>query len=146
VIDGRFTPADAIALAERAHAGQTDKVGEPYIEHVRRVVAAVANHGDDAQMAAALHDVVEDTAWTLEQLAGLGIPRPVLDAVDALTARPGEAYEAMVRRAAADPLARVVKLADNLDNADEGRLVRLDQGTAERLRAKYAMARALLTG
>ena len=89
-------------------------------------------------MAALLHDVVEDTAWTLEALATAGVPASVLTVVDLLTKRPGEHYEAAVRRAAAHPCARIVKLADNRDNSDEARLALLAPALAEKLRAKYA--------
>ena len=85
-------------------------------------------------MAALLHDVVEDTAWTLEALATARVPASVLEVVDLLTKRPGDA----VRRAAAHPCARIVKLADNRDNSDEARLALLAPALAEKLRAKYA--------
>lgn len=140
-----FDMADAFALAELAHAGQVDQSGRPYIEHVRRVVAAVASHGEEAQMAAVLHDVVEDSSWTLDALASAGVPTKVLEIVDALTRRPGEQYEDAVRRATVQPIARLVKLADNRDNADEGRLSMLEPAVAERLRAKYARALTILT-
>ncbi|HET9834178.1 MAG TPA: hypothetical protein VFP91_20785 [Vicinamibacterales bacterium] len=134
----------ALALAERAHAGQVDKAGAPYIEHVRRVVTAVAPDGMLAQVVAALHDVVEDTALTMGDLANFGVPADALEAIDALTHRPGESYEDAVARAAAHPIARLVKLADNADNADEGRLSMLSPHLADRLRAKYASARRIL--
>lgn len=85
-----FGVPEAIALAELAHAGQVDKSNSPYIEHVRRVVSAVSAYGDEIQMAAALHDVVEDSSWTLEALGRKGVPQEVLNAVDALTRRPAK--------------------------------------------------------
>lgn len=139
-----FGPDEARALARRAHAGQLDKGGAPYLEHVLRVAAAVAPSGPRAVMAALLHDVVEDTDVTFADLRAAGVPADVLAAVDALTKRPGEAYLDAVARAARHPLARVVKLADNADNADEARLSQLDEGTAARLREKYRQARAVL--
>lgn len=144
--EGVLGLADVIALAERAHAGQHDQSGMPYIEHVRRVVAAVAVHGVKVQMAAALHDVVEDTPWTLDALRSVGVPPDVLEAVDALTKHSAENYEDAVRRAAAQPIAHLVKIADNMDNADEDRLRQLDPVVAERLRAKYTRARDILLG
>ena len=95
-------------------------------------------------MVAVLHDVVEDTTWTLDTLQSEGVPRTVLEALDALTERPGEAYADAVNRAADHPIARLVKLADNMDNSDEARLRRLDPTMAEQLREKYARAREIL--
>jgi (p)ppGpp synthase/HD superfamily hydrolase len=95
-------------------------------------------------MAAALHDVIEDTSWTLEELRNAGVPVDVLAAVDVLTHRAGESYDRSVARAAGHPLARLVKLADNADNASEARLSSLSADVAARLRAKYAAARRAL--
>ncbi len=82
-------------VASDAHAGQTDKAGRPYLDHPRRVAAHVAGTTDDPDAVAAawLHDVVEDTAITLDQLRALGFPETVIDAVDALTRRPGPTAE-----------------------------------------------------
>jgi (p)ppGpp synthase/HD superfamily hydrolase len=140
-----FGIEEAVALAERAHAGQVDKAGAPYIEHVRRVVAAVAPHGATVQVVAALHDVVEDTSLTLDDLAVLGVPQDIVQAIDALTHRAGESYETAVARAAAHPIARLVKRADYADNSDEARLALLSPGIAEKLRAKYASAWRILS-
>ncbi len=112
----------ALEIAESAHRGQTDKGGAPYIWHVRRVSAAVEAHGEAAVAVALLHDVVEDSDWTLARLTAAGFPAEIVAAVDALTRRKGEAYAAFIDRAAADPLARVVKIADLRDNMDMGRI------------------------
>ena len=111
----------AIALAARAHAGRLDKAGVPYIFHPIRVMLRMTT--DDERIAAVLHDVVEDCGWTLEQLASEGFSSIVIEAVDALTKRPGEDYEAFVLRAAANAIARKVKLADLADNSDPQRSV-----------------------
>src|SRR5215210_371579 len=90
------TVEDAIELARQAHAGQFDKAGEPYISHPLRVMAAMDN--DEARMVAVLHDVVEDTAVTLEDLANAGYPAAVVEAVGLLT-KPAQAdYLEYVRR------------------------------------------------
>ena len=73
-------------------------------------------------MAAVLHDLVEDTDWTLERLRGEGFGEPVVNAVDSLTRRPGEDYFDYVRRAIQNPLAREVKRADLTDNLDTSRI------------------------
>ncbi|MCX8073105.1 MAG: GTP pyrophosphokinase [Candidatus Binatia bacterium] len=135
------TLEDAIELAVRAHRGATDKAGAPYILHVLRVMLAV--EGDVARMAAALHDVVEDTSYTPDDLRRLGFPVEVVDAVDALTRRPGELYEDFVRRAAAHPIARQIKLADLEDNMDIRRLPHLREADLERL-ARYRAAWEIL--
>lgn len=140
------TIADADALAEHAHRGQVDKAGRPYIEHPRAVARMLAEHGDHAVMAGLLHDVVEDTPVTLDDLRTAGYPSEVVDAVDSVTRRQGETYMDMIRRAAAHPLGRLVKLADNAHNGDEARLAVLEPAVAEFLRRRYAKARAVLLG
>lgn len=125
----------AITLATKAHAGAVDKAGRPYIEHPLRVMARV--DGRAAKMAAVLHDVLEDTDVTAARLLDLGCPPEVVAALEALSKRDGESYEAFVARAARDPLARAVKRADLLDNGDEARLALLPPEQAVRLREKY---------
>lgn len=139
-----FTLRDAVDLARRAHAGQVDKSGRPYIAHPLRVMDAV--DGTWARMAAVLHDVIEDTAVTEDDLRRAGCPEQVVAAVVALTKLPGEPLAASMARAAADPIARVVKRADIADNCSEARLALLDEATRTRLRAKYARSLALLDG
>lgn len=73
----------AIEIAARAHSGQLDKAGEPYVFHPLRVMLSVTT--DHERMAAVLHDVVEDTNATLENLRSEGFPEEVLEAVAALT-------------------------------------------------------------
>ncbi|RKS07826.1 HD domain-containing protein [Nocardiopsis sp. Huas11] len=140
-----MTLDEATRLARWAHEGQTDKAGRPYAEHVLAVRDRLAGHGEPAQMAGVLHDVLEDTPLTAEDLRARGCPEVVVTAVEAVTRRPGESYDDLVRRAAADPLGRLVKLADNAHNADEARLAALPADQAARLRAKYARAREILS-
>ena len=83
-----MTLAEAIELARRAHAGQLDKAGEPYIGHPLRVMSRV--QGTSARMTAVLHDVAEDTSVTLADLRRLGCPDDVVTAVTALTRVRGE--------------------------------------------------------
>jgi (p)ppGpp synthase/HD superfamily hydrolase len=96
----------AIAIAEQQHAGQVDKAGRPYIEHPKRVMNAMSN--DAERIVAILHDVIEDTNLTLEQLAAEGFPDYVLEALDSVTRRDGETYEAFVARAAKNAIGRHV--------------------------------------
>jgi len=132
----------ALALATRAHTGQVDKVGQPYIQHPQRVAAQFADEA--LRVIAILHDVVEDTSVTLEEIAAAFGPEIAAD-VDALTRRAGEAYMDFVRRAAQRPRARQVKLADLGDNLDLSRLPRITDQDKERL-ARYRQALAFLEG
>jgi (p)ppGpp synthase/HD superfamily hydrolase len=110
----------ALEVALLAHRGQRDRTGEPYVLHAVRVMQHVA--GPSAQMAALLHDVVEKSPLRLDDLRVRGFPPEVVAAVDALTRRQEESYEAYVVRASRDPLARAVKLADVLDHLAPERL------------------------
>ncbi len=110
----------AIAIAAEAHAGQTDKAGEPYVLHPLRVMLDL--DGADDQIAGVLHDVVEDSEWTLEALRKEGFSETILMAVDSVTRRGDETYEAFVRRAAQNEIGRRVKLADLTDNMDLSRI------------------------
>jgi (p)ppGpp synthase/HD superfamily hydrolase len=133
--------AQAKELAYRAHAGQVDKAGRPYIEHVARVAARVADD-PEAEAVAWLHDVLEDCPrHSGEVLPMFGYQ--VWRQVELLTRRDicdGIYYDCI----AANPIALRVKLADIADNADESRLALLDETTAARLRKKYAKALAAL--
>jgi len=92
----------AIALAANTHAGQVDKAGQPYILHPLRVMLQVSEPHE--RMAAALHDVVEDTDVSLESLRKQGFPEEVVEAVDALTKRDGETRLQAAKRAGANRL------------------------------------------
>jgi len=96
-------------------------------------------------MAAALHDVVEDSAWTIEDLRAEEFPSSVIAAVDALTKRPGESRMDAARRAGVDPIARRVKLADLADNMDLGRIAQPTRQDLERIE-EYRAVKAYLEG
>jgi hypothetical protein len=128
-----WLPGRALAIAASAHLGQRDKAGAPYALHPLRL--ALRAETPEEQMAAALHDVVEDTTWTLERLAAEGFPSKVIAAIDHLTRREGESYEQFIERAITHPIARKVKLYDLEDNMDPRRLVLMaprDLGRIER--------------
>jgi len=114
----------AIEIALEAHAGQTDKTGEPYYLHCNRVAAAVSTI--DEKIVAYLHDVVEKGGWSIERLKAEGFSDPIVSAVDALTKREGESDEAFVRRAASDRLPRPVKEADLNDNLKQAQAAGID--------------------
>jgi (p)ppGpp synthase/HD superfamily hydrolase len=136
-------PAEAEAVARAAHAGQTDKAGRPYAEHLRAVAEGVRARGggDDLVAAAWLHDVLEDGVLSEEWLDAAPLPRRTKDVVRAVTRRPGEEPETYARRILATPGARLVKAADLAHNADPRRLAALDEPTARRLARKYATMR-----
>lgn len=134
---------DAIELAVRAHRGQKDKAGVPYILHPLRVMLRMRT--EEEMTAAVLHDVVEDTHYTLEDLGRAGYPARVLEAVDCLTRREGETYEAFIERVMPNPIARRVKIADIEDNMDLRRIDNPGDKDLERWR-RYRRAWAVLTG
>ena len=110
----------ALGLAAAAHKGQVDKAGEDYIKHP--IAVAERLDTEDEQTAALLHDIVEDTPVTLEDLANAGFSGRVLHAVCCLTHKYGETREAYISRIAEDPLAVRVKLADLAHNSDLSRM------------------------
>lgn len=132
----------ARAIATIAHRGQTDKLGQNYIEHPRRVAESL---NDPIEQAIAwLHDVIEDTDVSEGDLREAGIPEDVIEGVRLMTRSetvPDQQYYAAIR---ANPHARAVKLADIADNTADWRVAQLDDATRERLAAKYAKARAAL--
>ena len=146
-------PADltsrALQIAVEAHAGQPDKGGRSYIGHVLRVAGGAAvvadpDSADDALIVGLLHDVVEDTGVTLDDLHK-EFPVHIVDAVDAMTRRKPPKHEtteddaSYLDRIKANRLARFVKVADSLDNSDERRLrIVADKDLQAHLRTKYS--------
>ena len=130
----------AMNLAYAAHHGQFDKGGVPYIFHPIHL----AEQMDDeiSTCVALLHDTVEDTAVTLEQLAK-EFPKEVVEAVRLLTHAEDVEYFDYVRAIKDNPVAVKVKLADLDHNGDPKRIC--NQGNAEKRRVKYAAARKILT-
>jgi GTP diphosphokinase / guanosine-3',5'-bis(diphosphate) 3'-diphosphatase len=132
----------AIRLAVKAHAGQKDPAGEPYILHPLRVMLRMPT--EDGRIAAVLHDVVEDTELTLKDLRRKGLPKRLIKVVDDVSRRPGEDYFGYVQRTRRNPLSRKVKIADLEDNMDWRR--RLGRAGKDRVRmARYRKALRMLT-
>ncbi|MEV8094475.1 HD domain-containing protein [Kitasatospora sp. NPDC085879] len=136
--------ADVDALAADAHAGQTDKIGVPYVEHVRAVAAGLAPFGTGLQMAGLLHDVLEDTPLTAEDLLRAGVPSAVVATVRRVTKVPGTAYPAMLEQITADHSATLLKISDNAHNSLPDRAARLDEADRRRLAERYRAARRVL--
>lgn len=106
--------ARAIEIAASAHIAQTRRDGSPYVLHPLRLMFTLS--GELEKMAAVLHDVVEDTDWTLEMLREEGFPEDLLTALDLLTHKESDSYAAYVKKLAENPTARKVKIADLEDN------------------------------
>ena len=142
-----YTPmtCKALVLAYQAHQGQYDPCGMPYVFHPYHL----AEQMDDevSVCAALLHDVVEDTAVTMDELAAQ-FPPEVVDVVRLLTHANGEPYEAYLARVKTHPVALKVKLADLKHNMDASRHCtgQVAPERIERWRAKYTKAMALLSG
>ena len=140
-----YTPMTikAMKIAYAAHHGQVDRGGIPYIFHPIHL----AEQMDDeiSCTAALLHDVVEDTDWTLEQLAG-EFPAEVIEILSLLTHREAEDYFDYVRRIKGHPIARKIKLADLKHNSDQSRLSCVDFSEEQMLKRleKYRKAMEIL--
>jgi (p)ppGpp synthase/HD superfamily hydrolase len=136
--------AKAIALAAQAHLDQQDKNGDAYILHPLRMMFTLKTETE--MIVAVLHDVIEDTDWSLDNLRAEGFSEEVVTAVDALTRREDETYDEFVARAAANPLSRTVKLADLEDNMNIRRLDHLADKDLARLQRYHKHWRALQAG
>ena len=135
---------NALAIAAAAHAGQIDKAGQPYILHPIRVMLSVEN--GDERIAAILHDVVEDTPVSFDDLESEGFSAAVVDAVRALTKTEGESRIEAALRAVKDPIARQVKLADVSDNMDLSRIASPTEKDYARLKEYERVREILMAG
>jgi (p)ppGpp synthase/HD superfamily hydrolase len=136
----------AIAIAAKAHDGQTDKAGAPYIWHPIRI--ALGMKTDDERLAAILHDVVEDTVddaepVTIEMLIAAGLSGEALTAVRLLTKPKGADYQEYLKPIKEHEVARAVKLGDLADNMDITRLEAITDKDHSRLN-RYFEAKAFL--
>ena len=132
----------AIELAKQHHEGQTDKAGKPYIEHPLRVMSQVES--EEEKIVAVLHDIVEDTDISLDDLRNEGFSEKVVSAVECLTKQDGENYDSYIERISFNPLAVKIKLADLEDNSDLTRLPEVTDKDLERIE-KYDKALEKLT-
>jgi (p)ppGpp synthase/HD superfamily hydrolase len=134
----------AMLIAFQAHKEKKDKNGIPYIFHP--IHLAEQMDSEDAVIVALLHDVVEDTDWTMGDLEKQGFAKDVTDALNLLTKVGDIEYLDYVRRIklSLNPLAITVKIADLRHNSDLSRLDHVDEDATKRI-AKYAKAIAILT-
>ena len=127
----------AIEIATEAHKNQRDRAGKPYIGHISRVMQA--GETQEERIAGILHDIVEDTAWSFEDLLNIGIPIDIVDAIRCLTKMENEPYDQFIERVKTNPIAIAVKLNDLHDNMDMTRLPEITDKDIERL-LKYHRA------
>lgn len=137
------TIEQAIEIAVIAHHGQVDKGGKAYIGHPLRVMSAMQT--EEECIVAVLHDVLEDCPDDAWRVAEAGFSPAVLEALDALTKRPGEPYGDFMVRVVLNPLAKRVKIADMRDNMDLSRIPNPTEKDHARV-AKYAKYLAVLEG
>ena len=133
----------AMKLCFEAHKNQVDKSGMPYVFHPFHVAEQMTDEA--TTIVALLHDVVEDTDYTLEDLAAEGFGKDLLEAVALMTHEDDVPYLDYVAKLKDNPIARAVKLADLAHNSDLSRIGEVDEETRERLE-KYKKAMALLEG
>lgn len=133
----------ALEIATKAHAGQVDKAGRPYLDHLLTVASGFAEN-DMRHITALLHDIVEDTSTTLQDLRVYGFPDEVVDAVNAITKRHGEPYDEYISRVKSNALARDVKVLDMRHNSLLSRLPRVTPADYARVE-KYGRAIAVLS-
>ncbi len=132
----------AIQIATFAHWGQKDKAGNPYILHPLRIMLKMDTL--ERMMIAVLHDVIEDSHWTLENLRDEGFSPTVIKGVDALTRRRGETYQSYIERVKHHSLVIPIKLGDLEDNMNMLRLKEVNQKDLERMK-KYHWGHQQLT-
>lgn len=121
----------AVEIAISAHKNQKDKSGEAYIGHLLRVMQA--GKTEDEQICGILHDLVEDTEWTFEDIKKEGFPNHIIDALKCLTKQKNENYDQFIDRVLTNKLAVRVKLNDLTDNMNIKRLGKLEEKDVERL-------------
>ena len=131
----------AMKLCYEAHKGQVDKTGVPYVFHPFHVAEQMTSEA--STIVALLHDVVEDTDYTLDDIAAQGFGKEIVEAVALMTHEDDVPYLDYVAKLKDNPIARAVKLADLAHNSDQSRLGEIDEETRQRLE-KYEKAKALL--
>lgn len=130
----------AIEIAATAHAGQVDKGGKPYILHPLWVMDRVRHLGEKYMIVAVLHDVIEDSDWTLDMLLEEGFSLAIINALRLLTHdNAKDTYDDYIKRISLNPIAKAVKLRDLEHNTKVTRLKGLRKKDFDRLE-KYHRA------
>ena len=138
-----YTPMTkkALCIAYKAHEGQVDKTGIPYIFHPFHLAESMTD--ENSTIVALLHDVIEDTDWTIDDLEKEGFNDDILTALKLMTHNPAEPYMDYISRLSTCPVARQVKLADLYHNSDQTRVENPDEKMLKRWE-KYDRAIQLL--
>ena len=127
---------EALELAEKLHEGQVDKLGVPYINHVKYVSGCVTSHGETYAIVGLLHNAVEDTEITFEEIERQ-FGKIVCDGVEGMTKREGEDYfDDYLPRVKTNPISIIVKIADSGHNLSRNHLIE-DPIIREKLKIKY---------
>ncbi|GGD08515.1 HD domain-containing protein [Aquisalinus flavus] len=135
--------ARAYEFAAANHGSQRDKAGNPYLHHVLDVARRVRSFGPEYEIVAALHDSVEDTEASLEEIEEL-FGKEICRGVEAMTHRPDEEYfDDYMARVLMNPISQVVKFADSTDNLAKAAQIE-DPVKRARMEAKYRKALAML--
>lgn len=127
----------AITIAVEAHKNQTDRYQAPYIMHVMRVM--MRGKTEEEKICGILHDVVEDTEWTFENLKKEGFTDAMIEALRCLTKGEDEPYDDYISRVKNNKLAIAVKLNDLEDNMDVRRMPQMEPNDVDRFN-KYLKA------
>lgn len=135
--DEMSTLDKAILIAGQAHQNQKDRYAKPYILHPIRLMMKVKS--GTGKIVAILHDVVEDSDWTLGNLRAEGFSAEIIAAIDCLTKRENEPYFDYIERTKTNHIAQIVKLADLEDNMDLRRIENLTEKDMKRMK-KYHLA------
>jgi (p)ppGpp synthase/HD superfamily hydrolase len=123
----------AFGLALKAHLNQKDRYGQPYIFHPVRVMIKMDNEKE--KVVAILHDVIEDSEFTYQDLCDSGFSPEIIDAVASISKQDDEEYFDYIKRVMENPIAVKVKLGDLEDNMDIRRIEIISENDIERLKA-----------
>lgn len=140
-----YTPMTkkAMDICFEAHKDQKDKSGQPYVFHPFHLAEQMTD--EETTIVALLHDVVEDTPVSLDDLAAEGFSQSVLDAIALMTHAPGVNYMDYVAEIKKNPIAKAVKIADLTHNSTLSRLNEITPKDLERVET-YREAKAFLLG
>lgn len=134
-----ITIEDALVFTTNAFRGFKDKGGNPYIHHCIRVMMAVEFYGYMYMIVALMHDVLEDTKYTVEDLWHIGVPEKCIEAIIALTKTKNMSKLDSAKLAARNPISKIVKIADLRDNMNLSRIKNHTEADIERNK-KYSIA------
>lgn len=138
-----YTPntKKALKFCFEAHKAQTDKSGMPYVFHPFHLAEQMSD--ENTTIVALLHDIIEDTDYTLEDLKAMGFNHEVIEAISLMTHDPKLPYMEYVAQIKKNIIAKTVKLADLKHNSDLSRLDHIDEKALKR-NEKYKKAISLL--